>query len=828
MNKDSLDKNIFVLLCFVILITFNAINSFAAENKSTLVTDTELTIPIDGYVNSVNFINNGKYLITSSNVYGNKYIEQADKYGVSIFENKGKLNYKKIGFLSTGFGKVIGVGAHVLVFHRGEISPSYSDDVIKKYKPSIKIISINKLDNPIEVGSVITEGRISALSMERKLIAVSNGENIELISFKNKSTPKVVGKFNAKETCKSGYSNKFKKISRIVFSNKGNEIHMLSGRYTLCSYDLKNISSPKLLRGGHVGYGTVLLHDNESLLVLLGAKSGAFTVYKDAAGGKAYDLNKTYDASHNFEKDEYNNSITGSFWKYVKHNNHLIVLSKRFNGEADKFIIYNIKNRALPVIIESYNTKIDYFHVSFVSVTPNMSHIVAGLNERIIFIPLVKTSMGSLEQIKKHHKKALKIYSQFPNKYGAEQAVNILNTSGMGKLKNNRHVGISSKMQAHVLNDYGYFLFKSGDIESSLKYLKSAVRYDYERATAHYNLAEIYTAKLKIDTSRSKEEFLAKINVHCGYYTKLVGRKNNCGGEYYLKKTLSEADSTICSFVKDAVLNEKFGEILSYPDYIDVNNDGVLESINKISQGTAHIESIGVYDKNKKFVFSPTGEYDWNGSLTNEQDVLPYQGYYYFALHNAGVPVQIVRSNQDYSEEVICSVKNVKREPFLIKGKNNLFCKTLPAIVIKGEKVSSSSISIPARAAHPYEILDVDFNNDGSKERIVKILYASGAGAGCDAEWDDVLNNKNEINESHPSRETLLTLQEVDYSSRYPGNCGNMSTKWVFHDGKTYIDRTFYGVHMWSSDLYRKIHFIKGNEADLICEFRYKNVIEFH
>jgi hypothetical protein len=505
----------------------------------------------------------------------------------------------------------------------------------------------------------------------------------------------------------------------------------------------------------------------------------------------------------------------------------LIVNVGLWNGIQDRFLVYDIKNRSNPIIAESYDNDSKSFFVGAIAVSSDMRYILVGMNKQIKFIPLIKATIANTDGIKKLHKKALDTYTNNPTKDGAIEAVNILDKSSIAELINNRHTDISNKTQALLLNDYGYFLYKSGEVDLGLKYIKAALKYDYERKVAHYNLAEIYADQLNAKHANNNEELLAKINVHCNYYTKTTGKTRNCGGAYYLATTLEQADISVCGYVREAVLNNKFGEILSYENVIDANNDGILEFISKTTQGTARIESIGVYDQNREIVYSPRGEYDWNGSLSRDQDILPYAGFYYFALHDSGVPVQIVRSNSDYSEKVVCAVTNVKNEPYLTKSIDDALCKNIPTPSNKGKNISSSDVSIPVPSAFPYAIVFVDFNNDGKEENLVKIEYASGAGSGCDAEWHDILDNKNEIYTSHPERELLLELQDVDYSSRHPARCGRMATNWLKHNGKVLMERKFYGSHRWSSEMYRRVYKIENKNSELLCEFEHRKVIDF-
>ena len=99
---------------------------------------------------------------------------------------------------------------------------------------------------------------------------------------------------------------------------------------------------------------------------------------------------------------------------------------------------------------------------------------------------------------------------------------------------------------------------------------------------------------------------------------------------------------------------------------------------------------------------------------------------------------------------------------------------------------------------------------------------ASGAGAGCDATFYDLLDATGTSFDDGPKRDMLLKLQNITPGNRYPVRCEN-KPRFFTHRGKTYFETrpaTWPPIDDWNQ--YHDVRMIDAGQVREICDFRFK------
>jgi hypothetical protein len=102
----------------------------------------------------------------------------------------------------------------------------------------------------------------------------------------------------------------------------------------------------------------------------------------------------------------------------------------------------------------------------------------------------------------------------------------------------------------------------------------------------------------------------------------------------------------------------------------------------------------------------------------------------------------------------------------------------------------------------------IDIDNDGEKELIAMVNYASGAGRGCDFLYYDELSPDGNSFSYTEGQTSLLKMQGVNLDSRHP-NCGGMNNQIFEFKGKRYYEINTSNEH--------RISTLERNKIDNIC-----------
>jgi hypothetical protein len=96
-------------------------------------------------------------------------------------------------------------------------------------------------------------------------------------------------------------------------------------------------------------------------------------------------------------------------------------------------------------------------------------------------------------------------------------------------------------------------------------------------------------------------------------------------------------------------------------------------------------------------------------------------------------------------------------------------------------------------------VAQLDFANDGKAAPVALLSLSSGAGAGCDETFFDVLSDSGKSLDDGPSHQLIAALQNLDDSpyTRYPVlPCGN-SPRFFRYRGQIFFENTWPPLDTW-------------------------------
>lgn len=119
----------------------------------------------------------------------------------------------------------------------------------------------------------------------------------------------------------------------------------------------------------------------------------------------------------------------------------------------------------------------------------------------------------------------------------------------------------------------------------------------------------------------------------------------------------------------------------------------------------------------------------------------------------------------------------------------------------------------------------VDFANDGRPATVALLDLSSGAGAGCELQFFDLLDTPGRRWISGPRQALLLKLQGADLAARYPLHCFNRP-RLLRHGGATYFeDRPAAWPPQDEASQYHRVARVHGGAVRDVCDFRFDSTV---
>lgn len=381
--------------------------------------------------------------------------------------------------------------------------------------------------------------------------------------------------------------------------------------------------------------------------------------------------------------------------------------------------------------------------------------------------------------------------------------------------------GVSPKKVAAILDDYGFFgsgrNHESGAAEAALR---RAIELDPDRASAYFNLVELLLSRFASDIDfEHRENTKSEI-------TRLYQTHLKKGGQPTLEMqqavtAIAKMDETrpVCQSIADYA-NEKYLTYIIAEGAMGVNVRGHRLNIFSTTEGTAHVPSLYAFDADTDEPASiefdaPWLEKLWGGDALG---LVVYHGAPYVIHYRDATHPEHLNSLID---ETSCEFVTTPTERISPKALEPALCSDL--VAGKGpdsiEFVETVSIP-PERIRERYGETDadkralVDFRNNGHPASVVHLGLASGAGAGCDEEFFDVLSETGDDLGSGPNHELLAQLQHLT-TDRYPLlPCGN-SARLFEHHGQIYFENQ---PAKQTVDVWDEYHYVTRIEKDQVRE----------
>ncbi len=393
--------------------------------------------------------------------------------------------------------------------------------------------------------------------------------------------------------------------------------------------------------------------------------------------------------------------------------------------------------------------------------------------------------------------------------------------------------GISRQRAAAILNDYGFLALKydkrSPFAETALR---RAMTLDPKRKLALLNLADALRNKLPALTDFSvRQKQVHEIKTLYQNYLKLGGKSKRHIEAFIQDFPAIKDKDGICNAIVRYANSGRLQEIVA-DSAININVGGRKFDFVFKHEGTASVPYAYAFDANTDFpleqdeISIPGEGRLWGGDnlglvvYRDSAHILQYRDF----RHPVATTPLTDSTACHFRAQIVERVGRQSMEPCLCND------------ISKGKGPPSIDFETPApitwETIHEYYretraigMRQIAFANDAQPVNIAKFELSSGAGAGCDAEFYDVLDPSGQYLVSGQKHDLLMKLQKADPSHKYPIGCNNKA-RFFIHRGKVYFEAR---SAQWppidnASQYHRVARIAQGNIID-VCDFVFETLI---
>ena len=390
--------------------------------------------------------------------------------------------------------------------------------------------------------------------------------------------------------------------------------------------------------------------------------------------------------------------------------------------------------------------------------------------------------------------------------------------------------GISAALAAEILNDFGFLAQQQQWIPPSYqeRALRQAIALDPKRRVAYLNLADLLRKQLAqpggTGSVRVRREEVAQL-----YRTYLaMGGKRTASIDLYFAAPTENGD--VCEVIAAYANANRLTELVSDTG-LDIPFGGRRIDLAFTTEGTAHVPAYYAFDTAHDFPLNhdelpapPPGAADlWGG---DNLGLLTYNDRHFILYHrDLKHPV----SARDIASGAQCRFKVETVETIGPKALDRELCARLqgknapPTLSFAGQaKIPRKEVSKRWSESEIERTQMLDIANDGTPVNVAEIFMASGAGAGCDATFYDLLDATGTSFDNGPKRDMLLKLQNITAGNRYPVRCQN-KPRFFTHQGKIHFETrpaTWPPIDDWNK--YHDVRRGDNGEVREICDFKVK------
>jgi len=394
--------------------------------------------------------------------------------------------------------------------------------------------------------------------------------------------------------------------------------------------------------------------------------------------------------------------------------------------------------------------------------------------------------------------------------------------------------GISTQRAAAIFNDYGFLAANGGVASSSAEHaLRRAMELDPNRVLVALNLADVLRSRLSALTDTSaKQHRMLEIRALYSKYLELGGKSNARIVSFMKGSEFQGSDGDICSAIPTFANVGRLQEWIAQ-SATNIKAGDLRIDIAFATEGTVNVPTMHAFDAETDFPLQDDAlpapwEDDVGGGdklglivYRDMAHVLYYRDFRHpvAAWTLSGAPVcrfkthTVERVGPAAVEPELCRSLTQGKGPAAIEFKT-------PASIerdVVSERYSETGAG---------NMRALDFANDGKPENVLELGMSSGAGAGCDEVFFDVVDKAGRQLISGSRRDLLMKLQNADPSKRDPMlPCANKARFFVYH-GKVYFENKPAALPPADNgDQYHRVARVDRSKVVDVCDFKFETTI---
>lgn len=398
--------------------------------------------------------------------------------------------------------------------------------------------------------------------------------------------------------------------------------------------------------------------------------------------------------------------------------------------------------------------------------------------------------------------------------------------------------GISAQNAAVILNDYGFLAAKRGISAELVEHvLQRSIELDPQRALAHLNLADFLRAHISDYAVAGRETGALhhQIVEHYRAYLALGGKSNKRISEYLQEGSVLTANGgDVCKAIAASANAGRLDELVAEHG-VDVPYKGKKIDLIFTTEGTAHVPAYYAYDSATDFPLAdddmpappPGAEEAWGGDSLG---LLSYnkQAYllFYRDMQHPTSSVSLADGSQcRFSTTTVEKIGGKAAEPALCtllqQGKGPKIYEFVDESPMDQEAISHQWGESSINGTH---VLDI--SNSGQPVNVAELGMSSGAGAGCEETFYEVVNANATAFVGGVQRDLLMQLQNAMPDNRYPIlPCGNQPSFFTYKN-RIYFETkpaVWPPVDKWNQ--YHRVTTIDGGKVREVCDFQFETTV---
>jgi tetratricopeptide (TPR) repeat protein len=531
--------------------------------------------------------------------------------------------------------------------------------------------------------------------------------------------------------------------------------------------------------------------------------------------------------------------FSGANVAYISEDNKTIYLST-----VDKTIhVLDIGDKKAPKLVAQYSAP---NNIGSAIPGRNKSLIYAGLDGSIVVIDPAK-AMATSESITSAHAEALRQYRRKDLKSDFERvgnAINLLEAAGIRLALRKQPAGLSDKIFASILNDYGFFLAKGSREDEAIEAYKRATTLDPTRAVAFLNLGDALRKKLsRADSFREKIALTKEIKAAYIRYKELRGKSTPAIDSFLALNIIDSPIADFCEYVAAYTNQGRLRELFGSGRSVEKGNNQGNMRVEISYEGTAHFPYVRFVDnETNEEIDEQIPDNGRDAPWADNIDIVPFSDGHHLLYHNydrylvISTPIGAARKTG-----LSCQFRMRVTELFDKKGTDTELCRLVqsskhPSFISfdKSDYLDNEALEAagyPHHWTNEFGAGEVDFDNDGKTDTLVHLHYQSGAGPGCTYDFFDLLNEGKDGFSTSKSRSLLLKMQGVETKPHvrlHPvPSCRGNTTGWFRYKGITYFETKYPKDQPQNSEQeFHTVSYIKNGQIERVCEAKFKARVE--